>query len=255
MINVIKKELSSKRLFLVTLAIAVLGMGAWAYTGKWWGRSTPLPVIDGRFEWAKIVQQYQQPGQNITGSIRIYEDESLSQEKERMDFCFQKEGDNYFAQLGPAHTIKNGDLLIQMDNVQKIILVNRINESDNIPAASVLGFDQVMKDTSAFRIIGNVEAKSSTRTLALASDYSPEIRLARFTYDTASYRINSAVIEWYRRVDLSEDNTVYYMQIDYAYPADKPASIADRFNAIVTKKEDKLVPTEKYSTYQFEPAN
>lgn len=255
MVNTIKKVFSSKKTLLVVLGGAVLGLGAWAYTGKWWKPSTPPLTIDGRAEWAKLVQQYQHPYQYIEGSIRIYDDESQSQEKERMVFTFQKDGDNYYSQLGSTCTIKSGDLLVQMDDEQKEILVNRINGTENAPAASALGFDQIVKDTNAFRITGNVVVSGINRIIAISSDYSPEVRSARFTYDTVSYRINSAVIEWYRQMDVPEDNTVYYMRIDYAYPATTSVSVADRLNAIITKREDKLVPAEKYGAYQFEFAN
>lgn len=250
-----KAGLPAKKIVLIFLATGALTAGAWAVGANWWRSQTPKQILNGRAEWTRIMQGYQQEYLQVNGTIRVYEDSLMKQEKDKMSFSFIKEGDDYFSVLGPIQTIKKDSLLLQVNDDLKTIFASHIKGNENGEGVSVMGLEQLLKDTAAYRIEGDVITAGSNRILTVNSDYSPEIRSARFTYDTIHYRISTATIDWYRNNADPNDNTVYYMKVEYSYPSGKSATIANRLAGIMTVQKGKLIPANAYLSYQLQLAD
>src|SRR4051812_44851384 len=107
--------------------IAMAGNYAgWFY--QYGGRKAVLPTASEEFR--KLYERFMQQGSTIdmSGDILLYDGENRSGAKERNSFHFIKNGMASYSQLGYIQNYCNGKLLLQLDTVNRLIIVARAGD-------------------------------------------------------------------------------------------------------------------------------
>jgi hypothetical protein len=206
-------------------------------------------------EYGKLLRRFRAGGADmeISGTIRIYDQEREGVLKEDKPFQFCRSGRQFFSQLSYLRTYSDGDLVLELDTVHQQMAVSKAPAGGLDSALAKMPVEMLFSDTARYKLSGQVEEKGGERMLSLHNDYSPAVRVCRVYYDTASYLLRRMEIEWWKDqsgLDTAANKT-WLAKVDYVYhtPAgSRPGDEMRRYIHVGTGGE--ITATSAYSGYQ-----
>jgi len=212
---------------------------------------------DGREELKKLYGHYMGEKANfdISGTIFLYDMEHNNALKEQAAYRNIKSGNNLFTQMAWQKTYVLDSLVVQLDTVNKIIIVSTIN-ADFLPAnnESPFPFEKFLADTSDFKITATVTDKGAERILKLRNELMPEIKTVFIYYNPVDYTISKTEIEWWKEQGVTEkadEKKCWLSRINYIHSPASSFNIANEIAKIITVKGQIAEPTEKYKDYEI----
>jgi hypothetical protein len=247
----------------IILSLSMLCLLTAATAGfRWWkdrpaGMSPVTPPVAEELK--KVMQAYQQAAGGpaaITGSISIYDREDNDLLKETKSFCFFRQGASFYTQLSRLQTFCDGDLVVQLDTVDRQIIVQKAAPGQAKMGASLFldpRWESYFSDTARFRMTGTLTAEGRNRRLLVESELTPELRLSTLVYDTLTYRLDNAEIEWWKKTPLAggKTNKVWLAKIAYQYVTAFDMDIRKKMRSIVALSKGKVMATDAYRDYQI----
>ena len=248
----------------VLMFLAIAGVIA-ATTGRhWWKQpanasASPAPGIGQNLpaapaEYSRLFQRMQvtDSAMDISGTIHIYDGERDGLLKETKSFRAFRQGRQWYYQLSYLQTWCDGDLVLVLDTLHRQMEVSKpVAGRGQGPLAANMPSAMLFNDSAQFRISGSVEQDQTERILTLRSDYSPEIKVCRLYYDTASYRLHRTEIEWWKdRVgrDTAGSN-IWLAKLDYVYRPRSTQGIGQEMRSYIVLGPDGIKPADRYSNY------
>jgi hypothetical protein len=214
--------------------------------------AAPLPAGDA--ELRKILQRFNGPDSaaEISGTIRIYDGEDSNRLKETSSFCVARSGLKFYCQLSCIQTICNGNILLQIDTVNKTLTIKKLGESGKkMPG---LMSSMLPADTTVAGISATVLREHGHWVLRLRNELRPEIRTLSLVYDTVGYRLQKAEIEWWKPGTGIPDNTshkIWITKIDYCYRQPGPVTIDERIRKVISVRDNKIKRMPLYEDYRL----
>lgn len=208
-------------------------------------------------EYGRIYEQFlaRDSAMDISGTVRIYDQERSGVLKEEKPFHFCRAGRQYFSQLSYLRTYCDGELVLVVDTVHGQMNVTRAPAHARDVAAAGMPIEALFSDTARFRFSGQVEQEGVGRVLSLRCNSSPGIRVCRIYYDTTSYRLQRMEIEWWK--DQSGIDTaagrIWLSKIEYVYrrrETSEPGKELWRY--ICIGPDNTIKPAAAYSGYQVQ---
>jgi hypothetical protein len=249
----------NKILLLFIVVLMVSGVFALAASQHWLSnRTNANDLPDGREELRKIYAAYfnKDSSFNISGKIRLYDQERNGVFKEETGFHYVKKDGTYYYELGYLQTAFNGKIFVQMDSIARSITVSKIPDSVLLKTAqSGFPLESFLTDTSAFKTNIALSEKDKERTLLITTD-NPDIKSFSITYDPLSYKIKQVQIEWWKKELPADENQadkmVWLTKMEYRYASANSFSVEGFINKILTIKEGEVVPADLYKDYQIQ---
>lgn len=249
------KKIKSWLLLGLLLMIGLLTAIAGSRAG-WFKDAPVVEQPEARDEYHQLCARYLQQDSllNITGTILLYDGENTRQVKEQNSFHLAKHGRNVYNRLGHLQTFSNGAWTVQLDTLNRVMIVADGRHNAGTGQVNLhQSIDGLFSDTAAFRINGQVSGDDVVRTLSFRSDFNPEIREYRVTYDAKTYQLKKAVIEWWKDavvLDTTAINRVWITQIDYRYNTPLDLAMDSRMQELITVKGKEVMPGSRYKDYQ-----
>lgn len=242
-------------LLLLVLAGVIAAVGPRLRSGVVAGGAGLRALPPASEEYGKLLRRFQAGGadMDISGTIRIYDQERESSLKEEKPFHFCRSGRQYFSQLSYLRTYSDGGLVLELDTVHRRMEVSKAPAGGLDSALAKIPVEMLFSDTARCKLSGQVEEKGVERVLSLHNDYSPAVRVCRVYYDKTSYLLHRMEIEWWKDrsgLDTSA-NRVWLAKVDYTYQAPaacKPGDEMRRYIHVGTGGDIKA--TSAYSGYQ-----
>jgi hypothetical protein len=250
----------TKKILLSLLLLSTLTAATAGY--RWWRdhdkkSAAPLILPSAREELQKLARWYRQPADSpvcVTGTIRIYDRENRDSLKETRTFRYVRSGKGYYMQLSYLQTFCDGAWLVQLDTVNHQLVVEKAPAGD---AATVMNFvtppEKLFSDTAQFRTTGTVMEEGKERSLRMTSELNPEIRSATLYYDTLTYRIGRAGIEWWKPGTAADEKgeKVWLAKIDYQYPPVQKMDLRLKIRSIVDIDGRQVTAVGVYRDYDL----
>jgi hypothetical protein len=214
-------------------------------------------VPDAMEEYRKIMNHYigKEPDTEISGNIRIYDGENNGTLKETGSFHCARSGVQFFTRINYLQTFCDGELVLDLDTVNKVILISKAEESKNtVEHNPVDPVGVFISDTTKIQIGEIKTAGNAERIITIKTDLNPEIRAVRYFYDTISYRVRQTEVEWWRTNPVMDDNKerkIWLARIDYVYQKAALMKIKEKIRSIVEVNGKKVKPGPLYSDYQI----
>lgn len=254
--------MNNKKIKLFAIALLLLsGLLVFAASHNWLNnrRAGVTDLPDGKEELKKIYAAYldKDSAFNISGKIRLYDEENNNAFKEETNFHYIKTGQQYYYELGYLQMAFDGHLFVQIDSLVKSVSVSKVPDSILLKTAqSGLPLESLMNDTSANKMNVTVSETNKLRTLKLSTELNPDIKSFSITYDPLSYKILSAQIEWWKKespVNESEsDKMVWLTKMDYTYAPLHNFSVESFVNKVLKVEKDNIVLSDLYKDYQIQ---
>jgi len=213
-----------------------------------------LPAAAG--EYRRIMERFSGADSNIdlSGTIRIYDSENKYALKEQRGFRYTRYGSQFYTRLSCLQTFCDGSLMLQLDTLNRTITVSKATVGQKGSANPVIqSFDRLFSDTATFRISGKVSELASERILKMQSDFNPEIRSCSLIYDTLSYRLHRAEVEWWKQIPTGDKNStgkIWLAKLDYHYQSPVPFDMHKRIDSIILIKDGHVYNRPAYKDYQ-----
>jgi hypothetical protein len=152
--------MTSKRIILFcVLLLALAGFIGAAGNYHWWTKASALSarkLPSPGDEYRKIMEQFNghDSAIDLSGTIKIYDKEDQEALKETSTFRFIRSGRQYFMQLSYLQTFCNGSVILQLDTVNKLIVLAKAGDADS-PMVFQKGGNPglLFNDTAQFRSI------------------------------------------------------------------------------------------------------
>jgi hypothetical protein len=248
-----------KKLIIPGLALLVTtGLLAMVNSNHWFGSKAPgkNEFPDAKEELSKIYAVYGKADTSFTmkGRIRLFDREQKDSLAEEMPLFYCRQGAAFYGQLGYMQSFFDDGLLVQLDTVNKYIIVSKVEKEAAPVASSGFPLEKFMEDTSAFKIQAAViDEKSTERVMTIKSELTPEIKSTTIFYDPVTYVIKRAKIEWWKDALVAgeDGNKTWLTVIEYSYPAGRQVPIAEQVKKIITRKNDEVAPAPGYQNYEI----
>ncbi len=256
----------AKKLLLAILSLSTL-IGLVAVAGRYGSRrhkpgagdAAPLSGATPPFaeEYRRIMERYNNVDSflDLSGIIRIYDGGNKFSLQEQRTFRYTRSGRQFYARLSRLQTFCDGNLILQLDTLTRSIVLSAAPEilaKNANPGATP--FEAMFADTARFRISGTVAAHQGGRTLRVESEYNPGMRSFSIDYDTATYRLQRAEGDWWKRAPLDGNNTddnIWRARIEYSYGKPVAIDMRAKINAIVSVSGGKVTVNPLYKDYQL----
>lgn len=209
---------------------------------------------DLKQELKNLTLRYADSSLHISGVIRLYDLENDGQFKEESPFTFIRNGKSYFSQLDYLCQFANESMIIQLDSINKSIVVSKNEGLDISLSGDLFPFDQYFTDSAEFRVTGTVAEKGKQRILELRSDFTPAIKVTRIVYDPVTYTIKETEIEWWKEQLFREEKDgkkCWLTKIDYSYGKPGSTSIDSLINSVI-ETQPKIKLKGSYSDYSLD---
>jgi hypothetical protein len=251
-----RKTILLSFLMLLVLAVVIAAAGARLRSIVVAGGVGLRVLPPAREEYGKLLRRFQALGadMDISGAIRIYDQEHEGNLKEEKPFHFIRSGRQYFSQLSYLRTYSDGEVVLELDTVHQQMEVSKAPAGGLDSALTRMPVDMLFSDTARYKLSGQVEEKGAERMLSLHNDYSPAVRVCRVYYDTAGYLLHRMEIEWWKDqsgLDTAANKT-WLVKVDYVYhkpSGSRPGDEMRRYIHVGTGGEIRV--TSAYSGYQI----
>ncbi len=209
--------------------------------------------LEPQSEYKKIIEAFKNSSHlNVSGTIRIYDKENNNALKEENGFYYERDGNAYYSQISYLRTFCDGNIVMQLDTVNRYIIISKLNDKKNQPAAQQ-SIDVFFNDTSTFKITGTVSLSGKNRTLTIQNDLNPKVKMMRVTYDGSSYKVLASEIEFWKSTsveELSNPDKIWLAKVSYSYSA-KPSQIKEMMRKVVAiDSQNHVTINAKYKGYQ-----
>jgi hypothetical protein len=250
-----------KFIFILTALLLLTGLFALAKNYQWLGLGSEDSgeVPDAKTELQKLYSAYNKPDTSfgMKGSIRLFDQEDNNTLKEVTPFRYTKSGSEYYCQLGFLQTICADTIGIQIDTLNKQLMVSKINAAMLSDATgSLLPFSKFIQDERTFHAEVAILRKDKEYAITITDESTPAIKKATVFYDPATYRVLKAEIEWWKEATAgsgeADQNRTWLTRIEYEHLAVTRERVADRINSIIVWKEGKIMPAPAYRGYEFQ---
>lgn len=249
-------------MFIITLLAAAVLTAIAGNRAGWFTLGQPVAQPDAREEYQQLCARYLQQDSllSLAGNIQLFDGENRKQVKEQSSFELIRQGNNgLYSRLSHVQTFGSGQWVVQLDTLNRMMIVGEaIKSPDAQGAMPQQSVDLLFSDTAAFKITGQVTGNDQERTLSFKSDFNPEIRQYRITYNAQTYQLKRAVIEWWKDalvLDSTKTDRVWITHIDYRYRPVAKVNVDDMISRIVSIHDGKVIPAEKYKDYEVHIAS
>ena len=248
-----------KTLLKLIASVCLLTAACWAIAGRnphWFHNPGAISLPDAKEELNKLYTAYikKDAALDIKGSIRLYDEEHDNTLKEENSFRIIKQDSQIYTRLSYIQTFVRGELAVELDTVNRTILVSKLDPAASTAIANhALMLGQWFSDTARFKMTGSVTASSNTRTLRLQTEMNPEIRSCSITYDTVSYRVRQAEIEWWKQGQIADTSAVHrtwLARIDYVYLPFSGLDSSQRIDHVI-RISGQIIPALEYKDYKI----
>jgi hypothetical protein len=245
--------------FMLAIAALLALIGLFAVAGNRYWRKIPVSEIKKELpaaseEYRRIMERYAGADSNLdlSGNILIYDGENKYSLKERSSFSYIRSGRQYYYRLSRLQTFCDGSTVLQLDTVNKRIIVSTASHSQASNDPGTMPFDRLFSDTARFRINGAVSEQGSERVLRIQSDYNPGMRSYSLRYDTTNYRLLKAEVEWWKTIPLKngDTNKIWLAKIDYRYQEPGRLDMDKKIREVISKTDGQVKPSLRYKDYQ-----
>ena len=255
-----------KRKIIVLIIIGLVTLSGAAVAGSWAGWFSTSVVKnelpDAKEEFKRICDRMKgDTNVNIGGAITLYDGEKPTEIKEKTSYRYLRKQEQFFSQLSFLQTYCNGNLAIQLDTVNQVIVVSNVS-SGKRKGKGVMqpSMDMLFDEKADFKITGKVtQNENNERTISFQSDFNPEVKSYALTYDPVTYRVSRAVVQWWKDGGAIKEtvtpNQVWISHIDYQQLPAADMNINEEINKIITIKKDQIEPALKYQDYQLHVSN
>src|SRR5258708_5908563 len=250
----------SKKIILSVVFVLALSGAMAGY--HWWKVSGDRPVPEKTMpsaaeEFGKVMQAYGRADSlsEVSGTIRIYDKEDKGSLKETKTFCFVRSGAGYYARMSYLQTYCDGVWMVQLDTVHHRVQVS--GAPSGVGGMLPGPLTTLFSDTARFRIGGVVTDEGGERGLHLQNEFRPEIRSSTLFYDTLSYRLNRAEVEWWKPSSLPNEkgDRIWLAKIDYRYRPAPRLDLSEKVRSILTVTGGGVKLTATYRDYEVNPGN
>jgi uncharacterized protein YneF (UPF0154 family) len=249
-----------KKKLIVALIIVFSGLALWAIAFVTKNQTKKEiandPFINGKEELKNIYRQYMNmdSGLQVSGTIQLYDEEKKNLLVETTTFETSRMGRNSYNRLSYQQTFMNDSLMVQLDSVNKSIVVSRVNNEAIVPVnQSTFPFEQFMSDTASFQISVSVLKDGNDRILTLVNDLTPEIKSTRIYYDPATYSIKHVEMELWKNAirEKGEENKCWLSKINYDHTSIGAINGKESIERIIKMNGAKIELTEAYKDYEL----
>ena len=249
------KKIILSVVFVLALSGAMAGYHWWKISGDQPAPEKTMPSAAEEF--GKVMLAYGRADSlsGVSGTIRIYDNEDKGALKETKTFYFVRSGAGYYVQLSYLQTWCDGVWMVQLDTVHHRVQVSKAQAGAGAGLPGPLA--TLFSDTARFRISGTVTDEGNERELHLQNELRPEIRSTTLFYDTLSYRLNRAEMEWWKPSALPDEkgDKVWLTKIDYRYSPAPRLDLSEKIRSILTVTGDVAKLTETYRDYESNLGN
>jgi hypothetical protein len=226
---------------------------------RWWvrkdfGANKVLPPASEEYQRIISRNKGADSALEIVGTIRVYDMEDKGSLKETSTFRCVRSGKQFYTQLSYVQTFCNGTIVLQLDTVNKRIMLSAADPHatpENFMPAGQIGL--LFSDTAQFRISGAVTENGSERSLTLKSDFNPGVRSSTLIYDTLTYRVRQARIEWWKSLPGVEEPSnakMWRTTIDFQYHPAQHLDMDKKIGAVMVVVNGNVNLREQYRDYQ-----
>ncbi|MBV4358903.1 hypothetical protein [Pinibacter aurantiacus] len=190
----------------------------------------------------------------VAATIRLFDGENPTIKKEEKTFSFYKSGEKLYSRLDNMQTLSDGKIVVQLDTVNKFVVVAAASAGENMQMASPLMLQQLVSDSALSSITGFVEEENGNHIATFSNPNTPQIKSCSFTYDTLRYAISKASMAWWKdgvATDTTNAKRVWLTNIDYKKVMDVKYDVDAMINEIVIVKDNNVTLTEKYKDFQL----
>lgn len=251
-----------KRIIVITgLILTGVALSAIAARRHWFGlgnnnKAQVLPAARDEYNKLSAAFATMDSSLHLEGVIELYDTQNPGEIRETLPFSYLKNGNALMAMLGGIQTISNGNLVLQLDTINKYIALGQLTDStQHALQASLLPFDQLFGDTSVFKVRATVANAGQQRILSIQNERIPEIKEFRVIYDTTTYQVQSCEIEWWKKNAVQagekEMQKTWVTKTHYRYLAATVFQPEEEMKKVIMLKENVLQPTEAYKNYEI----
>lgn len=253
--------MTAKKILLPALLLLLTASLITAASGRhWWKNSTikEKKLPDAVAEYRRLIDRSGLADSllDLSGTIRIYDRENKDALKEERLFHYSRHGRQYAMQLSYLQSFCDGDLTVQLDTVNKSIVVSRSVDA-GISGMFPMGrsLESLFSDTAGFRITGDVsEGTGAARVLRMQSDFNPAVRSYKIIYDTLTYHLRQSEIEWWKSgpdADGASSRKIWLARIDYQYHPGTSVNIREKLRTILLVDKGQVKAAPAYRGYQL----
>lgn len=235
----------------IMLGCVAVGFGAFYFAGNN-DKEQKLPDVANELQQLIVHNSLQDSVFSIGGDIRITDSEDDSHVKEQSSFYVFKKDKQYYSQLSSQEIISDGVLSVQMDSVNKYMVVARAENIATESAKQILPVDEQMIDTA--NVKAAVTMKGIYREISYTNLLTPEIKVTHIIYDPATYKLKSAKIEWWKHPEMPGSTGLWITDITYNDNLSRHLDINAKMKSVLAFKNDQLVIAERFKTYKIHNA-
>jgi hypothetical protein len=253
---------NKKVIIFIVLAVAVSGL---AVAGAWWGRFANSRVVKelpgAKEEYQRIYDRFKNDtSMSLDAVVTLYDGNDPGTIKEKTTCRYIKQQEKYYSQFSYLQTYCNGNLIVQLDTVNQVIVISPIDEGRKKGKRSLQPtIDMLFSEQAGFRITGKVtQNNDNEREISFQSDFNPEVRSYDIIYDPATCQVKRAIIQWWKEgaaPETASGDPVWISHIDYQPMPAVNMNIEEEISKIITIKKDKIEPAVKYQHYQLHISN
>ncbi|OQP63236.1 hypothetical protein A3860_25440 [Niastella vici] len=251
-----------KAIIFIILAVAVSGLSVAGSLTGWFNKAEVVNELPGaKEEYQRIYDRIKNDTSlNLEAAINLYDGEAPSAIMETTTCRYIKRQNKYYSQFSYLQTFCNGNLMVQLDTVNKVVVVSPVKgEKKRNKRFMEPTIDMLFNEQADFRITGKVTQKNDNeREISCQSDFNPEIRSFDITYDPVTYQVKRATIQWWKEGSMTEQpaaNKVWISHIDYRQMPPATINIDEEISKIITIKKDQIEPAVGYQDYQLHVSN
>jgi hypothetical protein len=250
--------MKKKKLLLVFISgIIITGFAVAADYSGWFGNRSDEELPEAKEEYRKLWEKFMQRDTviHLSGTLRLFDGKNRSVVKETNSLRFTRKGNQYYARFDYLETFCDGQYIVQLDTVERLIVVGKIGDQQALASAGTTqALDMVFSDTAVFKTTGAVVQQGRIRKLSLKSDIHPRIRLYTINYDTQTYRMRNVEIEWWKdewRIDETDASDVWVTVMDYEYLPWTELNMKETIGKIIRVSEDSAELQGRYKEFRL----
>lgn len=212
-------------------------------------------TLDAASEFRRLYSKYRfkDTAVSMTGTIAAFDMESDGKKVEEVSFEYLQNGKEFYSRLHYTQSFFLDSNFIEVDTVNEIISVNKIENQDNIIPGPNL-FESMLADTTGHGLIIDVLEENGRRVLKIRNELTPEIRECRLYYDPKTYVISMSEIEWWKNpgmIEESDKNRYWLSKIAYSGTKDQQPDLRLMLARYISHSENEIKANPDFSTYRL----
>ena len=147
----------------------------------------------------------------LAGTIYLFEDARATSPKEVTPFKYFRQNLQTYAQLGRIRTYNANDVSLQVDSIDKTVVVSRqqLNAQPEF-------LESLLRDTANFKA-RSLNDENGLKVIEFINAQTPNIKACRIYYTPGTYELRHCTIEWWKdgAGEEATDTSVWITKIDY----------------------------------------